>query len=154
VILVTVGTGLPFDELIRVVDEAAGQGMLGDDDVLFQTGRGAYRPAHGRAVIWLPNIRPIIRDASLIICHGGMTVFECLLFEKPFVAVPNPRVSDNHQLEFLRALSERLPIVWTMNPVEVPKLVKVHSRTPIDTSVLERPFRDMAAYLSKTASRT
>jgi UDP-N-acetylglucosamine transferase subunit ALG13 len=148
VILVTVGTGLPFDDLIRVVDEAAGDGKLGDDDILFQTGRGAYRPTHGRAVVGLPNIRPIIRDASLIICHAGMTVFECLLYEKPFVAVPNPRVSDNHQLTFLRALSARLPIVWTANPAEVPDLVRLHARTPVDVSRLERPFRDLAAYLS------
>lgn len=44
-ILVTVGTGLPFDDLVRVLDEAAGQGKLGDDEILFQTGRGSYRPS-------------------------------------------------------------------------------------------------------------
>jgi UDP-N-acetylglucosamine transferase subunit ALG13 len=91
----------------------------------------------------------MIRDASLIICHGGMTVFECLMFEKPFVAVPNPKVSDNHQLAFLRALSERLPIVWTVDPAEVPDLVRAHAQTGIDVSGLERPFGDMATYLSK-----
>jgi UDP-N-acetylglucosamine transferase subunit ALG13 len=149
VILVTVGTGLPFDDLIRVVDGAAGEGKLGDADVLFQTGRGAYHPVHGRAVAWLPNIRPLIRSASLIICHGGMTVFECLIFEKPFVAVPNPSVSDNHQFVFLRSLSERIPIVWTVNPAEVPDLVRMHTKTAIDVSRLERPFDDMPAYLSK-----
>ena len=147
-ILVTVGTGLPFDDLIRVLDEAAGQGKLGDDEILFQTGRGSYRPVHGQAVAWLPNIRPSIRAASLIICHGGMTIFECLLFERPFIAVPNPRVSDNHQLTFLRAIAQIMPIVWTDNPADVPELVISHARKPIDVSRLERPFTDMAAYLS------
>jgi UDP-N-acetylglucosamine transferase subunit ALG13 len=149
VILVTVGTARPFDDLIRVVDRAAGEGRLGDEDILFQTGRGAYHPVHGRAVVWLPNIRPLIRSASLIICHGGMTVFECIMFQKPFVAVPNPIMSDNHQLIFLRSLSERIPIVWTVNPAEVPELVRIHAKTPIDVSRLERPFADMAAYLSE-----
>lgn len=147
-ILVTVGTTLPFDDLIRVVDQAAGEGRLGDDDILFQTGPSVYQPACGRAVVTLPNIRPMIRNATLIICHGGMTVLECILFERPFIAVPNPAVSDNHQFYFLRALAERLPIVWTVDPAEVPDLVKTHPKTPIDLSQLEKPYRDMAGFLS------
>ena len=77
-----------------------------------------------------------------------MTIFECLLFERPFIAVPNPRVSDNHQLTFLRAIAQIMPIVWTDNPADVPELVISHARKPIDVSRLERPFADMAAYLS------
>jgi beta-1,4-N-acetylglucosaminyltransferase len=149
-ILVTVGTGLAFDELIEIVDQAAGAGALKGEDVVFQTGHGQYEPVNGQSFISLPNLRPVMREASLIICHGGIgTVFECLLLEKPFIAVPNQAVADNHQLLFLRALAERIPIIWTDDPAAVPNLIRAHERRPIAFSRQDTLCGEVIGYLSR-----
>ncbi|MCO6451061.1 MAG: hypothetical protein J5I90_09780 [Caldilineales bacterium] len=98
-IFCTVGT-TEFDPLVRAVDELVpGLG----EPVIFQIGNGVYEPQHGEWFRLRPSIDDLLREAGLVISHGGFgTVVEVLELGKPLVAVPNPDRFDRHQEEILR----------------------------------------------------
>jgi len=70
-ILVTVGGQMPFDRLVRAVDEWAGSRHR--DDVFAQIGRTALRPVHIQWTDFLPpaEMRARFDAASLIVAHAG-----------------------------------------------------------------------------------
>ena len=54
------------------------------------------------------NLIKEIEECDLIICHGGAgTILEALEKGKKVIAVANPELQDNHQSEFLEALSQQ-----------------------------------------------
>jgi beta-1,4-N-acetylglucosaminyltransferase len=114
VIFVTVGTTMPFDELLEEVDLLAGLQALGNE-VVCQYGQSAYRMKHGKQFKARTSIDDLIEKSSLVITHGGSTVIKLMLAKKPFVAFPNPRGAGNHQTEFLKTISEVARISWSKN---------------------------------------
>lgn len=119
-ILVTVGTTMPFDELIEVVDRLAPS--LGEP-VECQYGQSAYRPVNCRGFMAVPNLRSMIDQASLVITHGGATVTELLMARKPFVAFPNPRGDGDHQGHFLERISKIASISWSRDVLDLERLI-------------------------------
>ena len=86
-ILVTVGTQLPFDRLIRMMDEIAPEL---DKPVKAQIGKSSYTPEN---IEWMVNIDPVDFDrlfgeASIIVAHAGIgTVLTAKRFSKPIILV-------------------------------------------------------------------
>ena len=112
-ILVTVGTTMPFDELVREVDRLAGEDFFGEP-VLFQTGQGQYLPQHGEHFRFRPSLDELIAQASLVIGHGGTgTTLGLMNANRPFLSVANKAGADDHQSEFLAVLEKKCGIVWT-----------------------------------------
>ncbi|KQM24599.1 MULTISPECIES: glycosyltransferase [unclassified Sphingomonas] len=107
-ILVTVGTQLPFDRLIRAVDAIAPQ-----FDVPFfaQIGQGAYQPENMR---WGATIPPsefddMMRDARLIVSHAGTGTFlTARRFGKPVVLFPRRAAFGEHRNDHQMATIGRL----------------------------------------------
>jgi len=113
VILVTVGTTIPFDDLIRETDRLAGEGFFAEP-VLFQTGTGTYQPVNGEFFPFRKSLDETIAEASFVIGHGGTgTTLGLMAAGKPFLSVANPAGADNHQAEFLEVLEKKCGIVWT-----------------------------------------
>lgn len=88
-ILVTVGGQLPFDRLVRCVDDWAERhpGV----DVLAQTGEGEYAPKHIRAERFLSpgRFRDEMRSAEVVIGHAGVgTILMALELQKPVLVLP------------------------------------------------------------------
>ena len=138
VILVTVGTTMPFDELFVEVDRLAGDGHFGEA-VLCQVGQSQYRMQHCESFVGRPTLRDLIAASSLVISHGGATVVELLLARKPFVAFPNPRGAGDHQGHFLTRMSMMAPISWSRSVSDLERLVderrklgpaEAHTETP------------------------
>ncbi len=122
-ILVTVGTTMPFDELLEEVDRQAGLGLFGGEALEVQSGQSAYRMAHGDQFRARPTLSETIAQASLVITHGGATVIQLLLARKPFVAFPNPRGAGDHQGGFLGGLAEVADISWSRDVGDLARLV-------------------------------
>jgi UDP-N-acetylglucosamine transferase subunit ALG13 len=102
-IFCTVGT-TDFDDLLRAVDALAP--ALGEP-VIFQIGQGAYEPQHGQWFRFAPDISSYIREASLVIAHGGFgTTVDVLYAGTPLVSVPNPDRFDKHQEQILRQFGD------------------------------------------------
>ncbi len=122
-ILVTVGTTLPFDELLAEVDRLAGAGLL-DEPVVCQGGQSGYRLSHGEQFIGRPSIDDLIAGSSMVVTHGGATVIQLLLAGRPFVAFPNPRGAGDHQTSFLRTLSTVAQISWSRDVGDLHRLLR------------------------------
>ena len=88
-ILVTVGTDLPFDRMVKVVDAWAGE--TGRKDVFAQIGETSWKPNH---LEFTPFIEPAdfnvrFAQASVIIAHAGMgTILSALQWGKPLIVMP------------------------------------------------------------------
>lgn len=113
-ILVTVGTQLPFDRLIQQVDELA---PSLDEPIVAQIGEGQYVPSH---IEWHRFLSPLdfdalAHEARLFISHAGIgTVLQAQKLGKP--AILFPRKADlgehrnDHQNATASALTGRLGI--------------------------------------------
>ncbi|SMC26272.1 UDP-N-acetylglucosamine transferase subunit ALG13 [Desulfacinum hydrothermale DSM 13146] len=119
-IFVTVGTTLPFDDLIRQVDRLVERGEI-HEPVVCQIGTGSYRPRHCQYFDFQPTLDPWYQEASVVVAHGGTgTVLELLGLQKPFVAVANPRAVDDHQVQFLRKLESVGSVLWCRDLEKLP----------------------------------
>jgi Uncharacterized conserved protein len=110
-ILVTVGTELPFDRLIRAVDAWARE--TGRTDVFAQIGQAAWRPSYIQAVEFLAptEFNRCFTQASVIISHAGMgTILSALRFQKPILVMPRRAAlgeqRNDHQMATARQLLE------------------------------------------------
>ncbi|HEY2050811.1 MAG TPA: glycosyltransferase [Caulobacteraceae bacterium] len=122
-ILLTVGTTMPFDELLAEADRLAGEGRFGDEALVCQSGHSNYQVRNGRQFVGLPSLRDLIDESSLVITHGGSTVIQLLLARKPFVAFPNPRGAADHQTSFLREMANSCDISWSPYVADLERLI-------------------------------
>jgi len=121
VILVTVGTAMPFDELLAEVDRLIEAGVL-DEPVVCQYGQSTYRMAHAEQFMASPSIADLIEGSSMVITHGGATVIQLLLAKKNFVAFPNPRGAGDHQTGFLQEVSKVATLSWSSDVRDLGRL--------------------------------
>lgn len=123
-IFVTVGTTMPFDELIQAVDELSGSGAL-SEPVVCQIGTSGYEPKNCEYFRFKPGIEDWVEKASLVIGHGGTgTVLSLLAARKKFIAVTNPRGAEDHQAQFLSRLSKSVSILWTRDVTQLGELIE------------------------------
>jgi exopolysaccharide biosynthesis glucuronosyltransferase PssE len=111
-ILLTVGTQLPFDRLVKAVDAwcAANPGVtvvgqIGDP------GPNGYRPAHFK---WHSFIAPrkleeLMSQADFVIAHAGMgSIISALRHGRPIVIMPRRALFGEHRNEHQLATASRL----------------------------------------------
>jgi UDP-N-acetylglucosamine transferase subunit ALG13 len=109
----TVGAVLPFDRLVNAVGEAKARGAI-EERVLLQVGEGGARPDGLECVETLPfdEVQALLKDASIVICHGGTGSLITALREGCHV-IAMPRlfdlgeVYDDHQAEIVDAFVGR-----------------------------------------------
>ncbi len=110
-IFLTLGTQLPFDRLVRAVDEWCG--ARGRDDVFGQIadpGDTGYRPQHFDWVAHLPPEDYTTRFASarLIVAHAGMgSIITAMERGKPIVLMPRRADLGEHRNEHQLATARR-----------------------------------------------
>jgi UDP-N-acetylglucosamine--N-acetylmuramyl-(pentapeptide) pyrophosphoryl-undecaprenol N-acetylglucosamine transferase len=111
-VFVGVGThSQQFDRLLRLVDRAAGEGIL-PAPLVAQGGSSTYRPRHYQLRKWLSpeEVADAIRDAKYVICHAGAGLLSSALRagRRPLVL---PRLArhgehyDDHQTQILAKLA-------------------------------------------------
>ncbi|HRX22429.1 MAG TPA: PssE/Cps14G family polysaccharide biosynthesis glycosyltransferase [Syntrophomonadaceae bacterium] len=120
-IFVTVGT-THFDRLIKSVDELVGKGAI-LEPVTCQIGSGQYIPKYCEYFRFNRSLDDWLSRASLVICHGGSSVFHLLIMGKLFVAVANTDLADDHQTKLLKDLEKSIPLLWTNHLQELEKLI-------------------------------
>jgi UDP-N-acetylglucosamine transferase subunit ALG13 len=109
VIFVTVGTELPFDRLVGVVDDWAGRS--GRADVFAQIGDSERHPRHIQYKTFIEPAEYAQRFAAadFIVSHAGMgTILSALQFQKPIVVMPRRAALQEHRNEHQLATARRL----------------------------------------------
>lgn len=102
-IFLTVGSALPFDRLIQLVDDAMPTLEL-SQPLYAQIGQGRYRPRHFEYVDFLSKTEfdKTFDLAALIISHAGIgTIGKALLAKKTILVMPRQaaygELVDDHQ---------------------------------------------------------
>ena len=111
-IFVTVGTQLPFDRLVRGVDEWAERS--GRRDVFAQIGPNGWRPRHIDAAPFVSpeEHRRRMESASAIVGHAGMgTIIGALELGKPVLIMPRVASHGEHRNDHQIATSKRFEAV-------------------------------------------
>ena len=107
-IFVAVGTQLPFDRLIRTMDEWAGAGT--DRRVLAQIAAGEYLPSH---LEWQRNIAPdvfrnCLEQSRVVVAHAGIgTILSALELGKPVIVLPRRAALGEHRNDHQLATAAR-----------------------------------------------
>ena len=118
-IFVTIGT-FNFDPLIEYIDSLVEQNII-QDKVICQIGNGSYTPKNCEHFKYTKEIETYINKSDLVVSHGGTgSILGLISLNKPFVAVANTSLADNHQAEFLKKLSEERPIQWISDLTKLP----------------------------------
>jgi len=118
-IFVTVGAQMPFDRLVKTVDQWARS--LGRDDVFAQIGLTGYRPSHIQWTPFLapPEFRQRCEAARAVVAHAGTgSIITALHLGKPIVIMPRRaslrETRSDHQVgtaeRFLRF--ESVTVAW------------------------------------------
>jgi beta-1,4-N-acetylglucosaminyltransferase len=104
VIFLTVGSALPFDRLVRMIDDIAPRLNL-DEPLFAQIGRGRYHPRHFEYVDFLAktDFNRTFEIASAVISHAGIgTIGKAMQSHKPILVLPRREafgeLVDDHQL--------------------------------------------------------
>jgi UDP-N-acetylglucosamine--N-acetylmuramyl-(pentapeptide) pyrophosphoryl-undecaprenol N-acetylglucosamine transferase len=127
--LVTVGATLPFERLIEGMKELVDRGEV-PEQVVLQTGRGS-RFAQGEdgrsrtvATLDFEDLKRILRDADIVVTHGGTGSLITALREGcRVVAMPrrfeHKELYDDHQIEIITAFAERGLIEVALEPSQL-----------------------------------
>ncbi|KQS80562.1 glucuronosyltransferase [Rhizobium sp. Leaf384] len=135
-IIVSVGTQLPFDRLIRMVDDLA---PSLHDKAFAQTGRGVYVPKNieWKADVPAKEFDALLSGASVLVAHAGIgTVLKADQYGKPIILVPRKASlgehRNDHQLATVSKLKGRPGIYVAEEQDELLRLLS-------DTDSLSRP---------------
>lgn len=125
-ILVTVGTqDQKFTRLFEMVEKL----NLENDEVIIQSGTSKYENSKFIVEPYLENYDQILKEADLIICHGGVgTIVSALKLEKKIIAVPRlekykEHVND-HQLEIVKEYANKNMILVANDFQELERALK------------------------------
>ena len=128
VIFVTVGSQMPFDRLIRAVDQWAMTHQ--NQKVIAQIGESDYVPqamAYDRSLPPTEFVRRMVA-AELVIAHAGMgTIISAAEFGKPMVLLPRRgslrETRNDHQLAAVRWLRSKPSIFIADSEDELPNVL-------------------------------
>ncbi len=97
-ILLSVGTQLPFDRLVRAVDAWAER--AGRSDVVGQIGPSAYRPRAIEAFDFMEHdrFRALQAQCSLMVSHAGMgSIITAMELGKPIILLARDHLRGEHR---------------------------------------------------------
>ena len=98
-IFVVTGTQLPFDRLIRMLDEIAPQL---DEEIVAQVNGTGYLPRHVNTIDLLPpdEFDRLFSSARLIVAHAGIgTIITAMQQQKPIIIFPRIAALGEHRNE-------------------------------------------------------
>lgn len=124
-IFLTVGSALPFDRLVTMIDELVGEGVL-LEEIFAQIGDGEYKPKHFSYERFLSEsqFQETVADASAIVSHAGIgTITSSLRHRKPLLVLPRTaefgELVDDHQEKTAKAYSSLGHLLVFRNPQEL-----------------------------------
>ena len=107
-IFVTIGTQIPFDRLIEMLDRIAPEL---DEEIYAQALRGKYKPKHFKLIDFIEpdEFEKEFAQARLIVAHAGMgTILSALRNSKPLIIVPRIASLGEHRNEHQLATAEKM----------------------------------------------
>lgn len=133
-ILVTVGSLLPFERLIALMDDWAARHP--DVSLFAQIGSGRYLPRHMPYLRMEDNISFLRRleQATLVVAHAGIgTILDAAALGKPMVLVPRRAIwgehTTDHQSQTVHRLGARPGIAICQHGSDISDCIEAVSGT-------------------------
>ena len=114
-IFVTIGTQLPFDRLIKIIDELAPQL---NEEIIAQVYQCGFSPKNIKTVDFLApdEFNTLFDKARLIISHAGMgTILSALQKDKPIIVFPRIAALGEHRNEHQLATAHKFKEMGAVN---------------------------------------
>ncbi len=128
-IFVTTGTQLPFDRLLRAIDEIAPD--LGKEEIVVQTIKGSYVPHNIKVIEYLcsAEYKNIMSQARLIVSHAGTgTIISALMLKKPIIVMPRcaslGEHRNEHQLATVNKFEELQYVYAAYDSIQLQDLIR------------------------------
>jgi UDP-N-acetylglucosamine transferase subunit ALG13 len=144
-IFLTVGHQMPFDRLVRAVDEWAADHP--DRLVFAQIGRTDYRPAHILYKTFLSKneFELCLRQCEFVVGHAGTgTILQASMFGKPLIVLPRlsskRETRTDHQVGTARHFARKDQVVAALEVGEL----KAKLSSACD-SLVTKPVRSVPA---------
>jgi UDP-N-acetylglucosamine transferase subunit ALG13 len=115
-IFVTVGTDLPFDRMVKLVDQWAREHQR--RDVFAQIGETDWRPSYIQYTKFIDpaEFNTRFASASTIVAHAGMgTILSALHHGKPILVMPRRASLGEHRNEHQMATAKHLSAMGKVN---------------------------------------
>lgn len=144
-IFVTVGTQLPFERLVKAMDEIVPS--LGGEQVICQTLGGKYMPMNMecRQYIDKQEYTRLFMEARVIVAHAGMgSILSAIKFGKHIIIMPRKASlgehRNDHQTDTANALKEygNIHAVW--------------NETQLSSILLNSDFKDVNIHIRNNCS--
>jgi UDP-N-acetylglucosamine transferase subunit ALG13 len=157
-VFATVGATLPFDRLVESVAQLRREGAI-PERLIVQTGIGGAAPEGLPVIETLPfdEVKSILRDAAIVVCHGGtgslITALRegCQVIAMPRLAARGEHY-DDHQEEITSAFAQRgLVLVANTTDELRDAFAQARTRTPV---VATSDPSALIAFLRGVVSRT
>lgn len=128
-IFVITGTQLPFDRLIRMLDEMAPEL---DEEIVAQVNGCNYLPHYVNTVDILPpdEFDKLFCQARLIVAHAGIgTILSAMQYQKPIIIFPRIAALGEHRNEHQLATAAKMKEAgWVYVATEKEELKSLLSR--------------------------
>ena len=108
-IFVSVGSMMPFDRLVRAMDDWAGANP--DVPVEIQIGRGKYQPVHVAFLSLVPaaDYRAKVAACRLFVAHAGMgSIIAAIEAGKPLLMLPRLEAEGEHNTDHQLATAKSI----------------------------------------------
>ncbi|MBR8826878.1 MAG: hypothetical protein DSM107014_03065 [Gomphosphaeria aponina SAG 52.96 = DSM 107014] len=122
-IFLTVGSQLPFERLVRVVDEWA---AVNNQKVQAQIGKSQYQPKYIKGVDFIQprQYDKLFKKARVVIAHAGTgVIMNALELQKPIIVMPRQEKflehRNDHQMATAIRFKELLGVYVAMNEEEL-----------------------------------
>jgi len=162
VIFVTVGYQMPFDRMVRAIDQWVGR--TSRKDVYAQIGSTAFRPEY---LQWTQFIGPSefrakVKAADLVVAHAGMgSIITAMELGKPILVMPRrgdlKETRNDHQVATARRFLEQGRIAVAFDEHElIEKLDQVDSlraRDPISSQASPQLIQRIRSFIQGEVSR-
>lgn len=114
-IFVTIGTQLPFDRLIKIIDDIAPRL---NEEIIAQVYKCGFKPKNIKTVDFIApdEFNNIFDKARLIISHAGMgTILSALQKDKPIIIFPRIAALGEHRNEHQLATAKKFKDLGSVN---------------------------------------
>lgn len=111
-IFVTVGTSLPHDELVIMLDRLVGEGKI-MDRIVVQRGAGKYTPKHLEYFRFSTNLAEYYAEAEIVISNcGAGTIMENVTMGRKLIVIQNPDITGGHEWELVTKMEKGGHLMW------------------------------------------
>lgn len=154
-IFLTVGTQLPFDRLIEIVDNYP---KIKSFPVVCQNCNGLYVPRNFSVVnnLTLDAYNKIVTECSVIISHAGMgSILTAMQYQKPVIILPRllalNEIRSEHQVPTAKAFSKSAGIYSVFEPQEIyDRLDNIESLTSSNGISESQQYSSLKNYFKRT----